>query len=315
MQTNKRIALPKELKQKNFLIPLGHTLLDYSAIVGSIALFAIFKSIILLVLAILVTGVFIYRLQIIGHDGLHYCLAENKKLNDFFTRYILLAPQFTPTSLNRFNHLNHHGKFATDADADWQYYKTADKDTKSKFYTWLISVIGFGFVFKIAFKLLAGKKSNSVKEAAAAQTAKDLPYDLFSILLAQAAIFLIFKFTIGWQYYFIIWLLAVFGVFVPLNTIRSFCEHSIAEPDDSNNNRLFTFDSNLFESFVLAPHNMNYHFEHHEYMYVPYYHLPALQKFMKMHYNNYVTHIRVSYIGHMIKFFRSLPILNKPKNA
>lgn len=315
MQTNKRIALPKELKEKNFLIPLRDTLLDYAAIVLIIALYAVFKTTALLILAIVVTGIFIYRLQIIGHDGLHYCVAENKKLNDFFTRYILLAPQFTPTSLNRFNHLNHHGKFATEADADWQYYKTVDKDTKSKFYLWALSVIGFGFVFKIAFKLLKGKQSTAAKETAAAQTAKELPHDIFSILLAQLAIFLMFNFTLGWQYYFIIWLLAVFGVFVPLNTIRSFCEHSIAEPDHSKSNRLYTFNTNFFEAFILAPHNMNYHFEHHEYMYVPYYHLPALQQFMQTNYQSYVTHVRFSYIGHMIKFFKSLPILNKPIHA
>ncbi|MFN4083920.1 MAG: fatty acid desaturase family protein [Bacteroidia bacterium] len=312
---NKRIALPKKLKKRIFLIPLKDTLLDYVAIVLSITIFAVFNNLFTLVFSIIITGVFIYRLQIIGHDGLHYSLAENKKLNDFFTRYVLLAPQFTPMSLNRYNHLNHHGRFATEFDADWQYYKTADKDTKPKFYLWLLNVLGFGFVFKIAIKLLSGKKPSAKKHEAAKQTALELPHDLLSIALAQTVIFAVFYFTLGWQYYFIIWVLAVFGVFVPLNTIRSFCEHSIPEPDESKGNRLYTFNSNFFESFILAPHNMNYHFEHHEYMYVPYYHLPALKKLMMKEYRDYVEHIRFSYLQHMVNFFKALPILNKTANA
>lgn len=310
MQT-KRFAIPKALKERNFLIPLRDTVLDYLGIFFSIALFAYFKTIFTLVLAIVLTGIFIYRLQIIGHDGLHYSLANSKKLNDFFTRFILLAPQFTPMSLNRFNHLNHHGRFATEFDADWQYYQTSDKDTKPKFYIWLLQLIGFGFVFKIAYKLLAGKKPNAAKEQAAKNTANELPLDIFSIMVAQSVIFGLFYFTLGWQYYFLIWILAVFGVFVPLNTIRSFCEHSIPEPDDSKSNRLFTFESNFIESFILAPHNMNYHFEHHAYMYIPYYHLPALKKLMTEHYADYVQHIRLSYLSYFIQFFKSLPIIKK----
>jgi fatty acid desaturase len=265
-----------------------------------------------MVVSIVIVGVFIYRLQIIGHDGLHYAIADDKDVNDFFTRYILLAPQFTPMSLNRYNHLNHHGKFATNEDADWQYYKSSDKDTRSKFYTWWLNVLCFGFVFKIARKLLFGKTAKvEVNQTSAASKGPNLVYDAFSIAIAQGVIFLIFFFTLGWQYYFLIWCLAVFGVFVPLNTIRSFCEHSIPEPDDSQSNRLYTFESGFIESFILAPHNMNYHFEHHEYMYVPYYHLPALKKLLMETDGGYTLHIRTSYIRHVFNFFKALPILKR----
>jgi len=315
MQSQKRIALPKELKERNFLIPLRDTLIDYAAIITAITLFGIYTNYATLIIAVIITGIFIYRLQIIGHDGLHYCIASNKLLNDLFTRYILLAPQFTPMGLNRFNHLNHHGKFATHEDADWQYYKSEDKNTKQKFYKWVLNVIGFGFVFKIALKLLNVTKHKQQNTGAAKHQARLLPLDLFSIMLMQAIIFVLFYLTLGWQYYFIIWLLAVFGVFVPLNTIRSFCEHSIAEPDESKANRLFTFNSNFIEAFIIAPHNMNYHFEHHEYMYVPYYHLPALKKFMRSNYSDYTEHVRISYLAHVFNYLKALPILNKTANG
>ncbi|MES2381133.1 MAG: fatty acid desaturase [Bacteroidota bacterium] len=311
MQASKRIALPKEIKEKNILIPLRDIGLDYLGIVLSIAQYGYFQNIVSLIAAIILTGIFIYRLQIIGHDGLHYALAENKSVNDFITRYILLSPQFTPMSLNRTNHLNHHGKFATSEDADWQYYQASDKNTKSKFYMWWANVIGFGFVFKIAHKLLFGKKTDAIQKKAANNKLEGLMKDFMAFAITQLIILTIFYFTLGWMYYFIIWVVAVFGVFIPLNTIRSFCEHSIPEPDDSATNRLYTFESNFLESFIIAPHNMNYHYEHHEYMYVPYYQLPQLKKLLMQADNGYVEHIRLSYWSHIKYFFSHLPILSK----
>jgi fatty acid desaturase len=314
MQASKRIALPKEIKEKNVLIPLRDTFLDYLGIVISIWQYSYFDNIVSLVAAIILTGIFIYRLQIIGHDGLHYELAEDKSLNDFITRYLLLSPQFTPMSLNRTNHLNHHGKFATGEDADWQYYKSADKDTKSKFYLWWVNVLGFGFVVKIALKLLSGKnKSEAIQKKAAKSKLEGLIKDFIAFVITQLIIFTIFYFTLGWMYYFIIWVVAVFGVFIPLNTIRSFCEHSIPEPDDSSTNRLYTFKSNWLESFVLAPHNMNFHYEHHEYMYVPYYNLPKLKGLLEQADTSYAEHIRISYLSHIRNFFVNLPILQHKK--
>jgi fatty acid desaturase len=313
--SQRRFAVPKELKQRKVWIPLRDALLDYAAIAAAISFCAWSGTTWSLVFAILIAGVFIYRLQIIGHDGLHYAIAEDKGVNDFITRWILLAPQFTPMGLNRINHLNHHGKFATEEDADWQYYQASDKDSKPRFYKWLLNVIAFGFVFRIGLKLASSifrRNDKQVTVKVAQKNMSVLLKDMFSIGVAQGVIFGIFYFTIGWKYYFLIWCLAVFGVFVPLNTLRSFAEHSIPEPDDSTTNRLYTFESGFAESFVLAPHNMNYHFEHHAYMYVPYYNLPHLRKLlMEAEGAAYATHVRRSYLAHILHFFRSLPILHK----
>lgn len=304
----KRMAMPSELKERKALIPLRDIALDYGAIVASILLFVSFQNAISLVVAIIISGVFIYRLQIIAHDGLHYALANNKTLNDFLTRWILLAPQFTPMTLNRKNHLNHHGRFASEYDKDWQYYKSADKDTRSKFYKWFMLVFGFGFVFKIAFKLFGLDKNAKVQKVKESNP-PGFGEDLLAIAIMQVLIFTAFYATLGWPYYFLIWCLAVFGVMVPLNTLRSFAEHSIPEPDNSAANRLFTYGGGFLELFVLAPHNMNYHYEHHEYMYIPYYNLPRLKKLLQESDPTYTQHIRISYLNHIRNYFKSLPIL------
>lgn len=313
MNEAKRIALPQELKERNPIIPIKDLLVDYAAIVLSIFAYAYFQNVYVLILSIIISGIFIYRLQIIAHDGLHFAINENKKINDFITRYILLAIQFTPMSLNRKNHLNHHGKFSSMEDKDWQYYKASDKDTRSKFYTWVLMVFGFGFVFKIAFKLFGIVKTDIKEKEMPASTPEGLAEDVFAILVSQLIIFSIFYFTLGWMYYFIIWGFAVFGVMVPLNTIRSFAEHSIMEPDNSPSNRLFTFDGPFLELFIVSPHNMNFHYEHHEYMYIPYYNLPKLKILMLQNEYNYSTHTRNSYFNHIKNFFKALPILNTPK--
>jgi len=296
------------LKHRQVSFVIRDMLLDYSGILLAHLVFGYFRNLPTLMIAILVTGVFIYRLQIIAHDGLHVALHKNRKINDFITRYLLLAPQCTPMSLNRFNHLNHHTQFSRIADKDWQYYQVSDKNTRWKFYGWLFQVLSFGFVFKIAFKLLGIGQATPAQTAARTPDKTQLQADWLSIVLMQLLILAVYAMTLGWTYYFLIWLLSVFGVMVPLNTLRSFAEHSIMEVDGSHSNRLFTFTSNQLEAFILAPHNMNYHFEHHAYMHIPYYNLPALQKILQKH-HDYSLHTRASYLGHIRQFFQALPIL------
>src|SRR5690349_10335803 len=92
------------------------------------ALFALFflagvsEGILAQTAIIVLIGTFQYHLNILGHDGIHFNLFENKSCNDFVTTWVLMGPQGIPLKPSRINHLHHHRTVGTLADQDRHYY-------------------------------------------------------------------------------------------------------------------------------------------------------------------------------------------------
>ena len=67
-----------------------------------------------------------------------------------------------------------------------------------------------------------------------------------------------------------------------------------------------TFVSNPIERFIISPFNFNYHFEHHYFMTVPYYHAPKLREALREHGELARAQIIPSYTGRLIQLVRQL---------
>jgi fatty acid desaturase len=254
--------------------------------------------------------VFQYRLQIIAHDGIHFSLHRNPVVNDLITRYLITGPELTPLSLNRRNHLRHHRYVGTDEDDDWHYYTSSGKRPLGRFLRWLLFEAILGAVFFIGKKLLKRPAAKELQSAKSARyLSRELRKDALSILVAQAIIFAAFAATLGPWHYILFWIVPLVLVFIPLNTIRSFCEHSLPS-DDARADRLFTFTSNPLERFVFAPHNMNLHYEHHVCMIVPYYKLPVLQAELRKR-TGYESRTRGSYLSYLFSYAKGEAIPNR----
>jgi fatty acid desaturase len=236
-----------------------------------------------LFVAVLV-GVGQYHLNILAHDGLHLSLASRKSVNDFLTRWVLLAPQLVPLSAIRHNHLNHHKKLGQLDDLDRQYYAWADRAYRQRFGLWVIGAFGGAMVFPILRKLLtigSGKQSRRSTTPTVTSSPKTLvtPEDMIAIGVVQGLIVVAFGlWTPSVWLYLVLWVLPLFTVMTGLNSLRSCLEH-IQLIDEGD--RLASFVSNPIERFFLAPFNMNYHAEHHSFMTVPYYRLPALRQYLQ----------------------------------
>jgi fatty acid desaturase len=76
------------------------------------------------------------------------------------------------------------------------------------------------------------------------------------------------------------WLPAMTGYSVVLR-VRNIAEHA-AVPDPSDElKQTRTTLAPFYVRFFMAPHNVNYHLEHHLYMYVPHYHLRKMHKMLE----------------------------------
>jgi fatty acid desaturase len=123
-------------------------------------------------------------------------------------------------------------------------------------------------------------EANQARKAEVSKREKLL--DLLAIPPVQAVLFGLFWLATGqWWGYFAFWALPLVTVGAGLNALRATIEH--ANPDEhataeDPHEILFSFVSNPIERFFVCPLHFNYHYEHHRFMNVPYYHAPKLRQ-------------------------------------
>lgn len=230
--------------------------------------------------AVVLIGTFQYHLNVMGHDGLHYLLSDNRRLNDRVCRWLLHGPHGAPLGTMRRNHLNHHTRFGSETDLDRQYYDVRRFERGAAFLRWLCGTLLGGMTLPIVVKLL-GLQAPTNTSAATKPTPPVAPapagrsLDLASVVLSQVWIALTCGLITGWWFaYLLFWALPLVTIMMGLNSIRSCLEHSqpgVGEPG------LHSFTATRWERFFLAPFHMNVHAEHHLVPAVPWHQLPALR--------------------------------------
>ena len=234
--------------------------------------------------AIVLIGTLQYHLNVLGHDGLHFLLSDNRKTNDFVCRWLLHGPHGAPLGAMRANHLNHHTNFGGADDVDRQYYDVSRFPDGKRMRNWLIGSLFGGMFLPIVSKLLKAQKGLEASAAAPAAVqpkpgASGRVLDLVSVLFSQAWIAALAWALSGWWFaYALLWLLPMFTVMMGLNSIRSLLEHASTEQAAPE---LRSFESSRLERVFLSPFNMNMHAEHHLVPAVPWHQLPALRQFMQ----------------------------------
>src|SRR6202158_5461017 len=117
------IKLSKEeladLSRINPLLSWLHIAAELSAIIAAIYLCERFWSPLLYLLAIAIIGARQHALLILMHDGVHYRLFRNRRLNDWTAEVILAWPNLICARAYRRNHFAHHRFLNTAQDPDW----------------------------------------------------------------------------------------------------------------------------------------------------------------------------------------------------
>jgi fatty acid desaturase len=106
----------------------------------------------------------------------------------------------------------------------------------------------------------------------------------------------------AWGYYLLFWVVPYLTSFFMFQYIRSVAEHfgELAYEDELSSSR--TVMPSLLERFLIAPHHVGYHLEHHLYPGVPYYHLPQLHKLlMRQEKYKLKAHITTGYMSGLLR--------------
>lgn len=255
---------PKTLKsfsQKAFFPWLSDILIDWAIIIMTITAIGYTWNIVVAFIGIIIIGNRQHAISLLGHEGTHYIISKNKKLNDTLTNFFSFWWLGITVSGYRNLHNRHHRDLATNKDPElahkaarapqWDLPTTPFKVLKYA----SMDLIGYSIPdFRI---IVTFSKPNKNTE--------------YIPLIGLHAIVTTSFITLGFWWVPAIWYFCLVTTFMMFFRLRLWVEH---QGSDLAHRLHLTW----LEGAILAPHNGWYHWEHHIWPTVPYNRMAELRK-------------------------------------
>jgi fatty acid desaturase len=285
----------EELRDLSDLSPLRstcHIVAEWTLILSAIFLCQRFFNPVVYLLTVAFVGARQHALLILMHDGVHYRLFRNRRLNDWTAEIVLAWPNLISARAYRRNHFAHHRYLNTGQDPDWarrqgdaswvfpqHWYRLALLMLRD------LSGLGAIYYLKLAVMLLS-------KDVGVSRGFLIARYGFYACMIALLAWFGALHLLL------LYWLVPLFTWMVVIFRVRSIAEHSGIEGRANAYAQTRSTRASLLEHVFVAPKNVNYHIEHHFYPSVPFYRLPQLHRvLMSRSEFKESVHITRSYLG------------------
>lgn len=281
----------KELTQKNDWLATYEVLHTWASIIVVFAVVYFYPHPLVILTALFVMGGRQLACSIIMHDAGHFALFNNKSINDFVGRwlgsYMILNDMFK----YRNYHLEHHLTTGTAEDPDISLtkgYPTSVASMCRKLFRDLSGATGIksqlGMLYMqlgyLKYSLAKDIQKLSQKDRTWKEFFTTAFHNLSGPIAAQLILFGVLSFFASpWLYLF--WIVALLTTFNFSIRIRAMAEHSMVEDSEDTMRNTRTTYANWIEKILFAPHNVNYHVEHHLLMSVPSYNLPKMHHLLK----------------------------------
>ncbi|HEX4231359.1 MAG TPA: fatty acid desaturase family protein [Bryobacteraceae bacterium] len=222
-----------------------------------------------------------HALLVLMHDASHFLLCKSKPLNDLLSDCFCAFPFGLTTRSYRANHLAHHEHLNTAQDPDlvrkvgpagepeeWLFplpvYRMVALLSKD--------VLGQGLVFIFKNLRTLSRKAKAAPRARVEYAwPRAVQFGYFAVIAGLLAV--------SGHAWFILyaWLVPLLLILPAILRLRSVAEH-FALPKDHVLNESRSYQPRWWEAFLLAPHHVGMHLDHHLFPYVPWYRLPELHR-------------------------------------
>ncbi|HJU11798.1 MAG TPA: fatty acid desaturase family protein, partial [Candidatus Binataceae bacterium] len=245
------IKLNKEhlqaLSQVNPAISTCHILLEWTAVVLAASLTQRFWNPLLYLVVVAFIGARQHAMLILMHDGTHYRLFRNRRLNDWITELLLAWPHLVTMRSYRENHLAHHNYVNTQKDPDWLRKEGNDEwqfpqTTAKLFGIFVRDLIGIGGL-------------NLIRLASSLSSAASAPSKAFSrIRLAFYMVILGGMIAAGCgKILLMYWVIPYFTWLILIMRIRSIAEHFAINGSDDAYGQTRTTHAGILARVFIAP--------------------------------------------------------------
>ena len=287
-----RKKLPREaLAPLTRLDPVRSTLavVQTFALIATVAALAVtFWSWWAALAAIVLMAPLAHALFILAHDAAHYRLYETRWLNDLVGRVcgtLAGLSMCTYRVIHRLHHNHLYGPEDPDIALHGGYPRgrmyLARKLAKdlAGLTAWKTYAYFFGAPAVNADTNTAARPLDDTSPRLR-QAARRDRWGVLAFHVAMPAV----AFAAGWGWYYVVlWVVPLATVLQVIFRLRAICEHGALTDYASPLTAARTNLPNWWQRYLLFPHHVNYHIEHHLYPAVPHYNLPRLHQALKAH--------------------------------
>jgi fatty acid desaturase len=238
----------------------------------------------IVVISVLVIGTRQHALFVIAHDAAHYLLYERRWLNDLVGR-ACAAVQGLSMRTYRVIHRLHHNNLYGELDPDtalhggyprgrWYLIRKLLKDlsgvTAWKTYAYFLGgAPALNTSTNVAVRPLDDTSAKLRKEAL---------QDRNLVIAFHVLLLGLFAWSGYLVQYLVLWVLPLVTVVQAILRLRAIAEHGATTDFSSPLTAARTNVAPAWLEWLIFPHQVNYHIEHHLYASVPHYNLPALHR-------------------------------------
>ena len=287
-----RRALPpevvRELTRRSAVRATLAVLADVAAIAFAIAAaLAWWPNAFVLVPAIIVIGSRQHALFVIAHESAHYLLYERRALNDLVGRACAAAQGLSMCTyrvIHRLHHNNLYGALDPDTALHGGYPRGRIYLVKK-----LLKDLSGQTAYKTYAYFLGGAPAlNTATNVAvrplddtSAKLRTEARRDRNSVIALHVLALAAFAASGHLVQYLVLWVLPLVTVVQAILRLRAIAEHGATTDFSSPLTAARTNLGPAWLRWLIFPHNVNYHVEHHLYASVPQYNLPRLHAEMK----------------------------------
>jgi fatty acid desaturase len=220
-------------------------------------------------------------LAILMHEAAHGGLSTNARFNDLLGHWLCAVPIGASLKAYRPYHLSHHRFAQQPEDPDLVLsapFPVAPASLRRKI---IRDLTGQTF-----FKQRVLLPLSAMRDATATRATDDHAYEaivtgrsILPFLLVNLGLLAVASLAGVWWAYFALWLLPMATWFPMVTRLRNIAEHACVEGSADDPFRAArTTRASWWERAFIAPYWVNFHAEHHLFMHVPCWKLPALHR-------------------------------------
>jgi len=284
-----RKALPRELVQeltrRSAWRATSAVLHDFLILAAAIAAALYFwPNPLVILLAVIVVGTRQHALFVIAHDAAHYLLYQNRLLNDVVGRTCAMLQGLSMCTY-RVIHRMHHNNLYGELDPDTALHGGYPRG-RSYLVRKLLKDLSGLTAWKTYAYFLGGAPALNTKTNVALRPLDDTSQKLRDeartdrnmVIAFHIGLLLLMAWSGYLVQYLVLWVLPLITVVQAILRLRAIAEHGATTDFSSPLTAARTNLAPAWLEWLIFPHQVNYHIEHHLYASVPHYNLPRLHR-------------------------------------